>query len=326
MDKVTRIYKLHRLVARNRHGVGLEKIMAALECSRATASRVIQEWRDDFGAPLKFDKALRVYRLDVSADGQQELPGVWFNEQELLALLSLEKLLEQMGSRYLTRMLEPVRSRVESLLGGSEVELESIGNCIRVEVHHQRESRSGEFETVVAATLAGRQLRFSYHARNSNEKTMRQVSPQRLTHYRSNWYLDAWCHSRQDFRRFALDRIQAAESTPEPAQRYTADELSAALDGGYGGFTGPAPHLAVLRFQPLHARWAADERWHPAQTSDFLPDGRFELRVPYGEPFELLMDIQRYGAGVEVVSPPALREALRSTLQCALAQYLQPTP
>jgi predicted DNA-binding transcriptional regulator YafY len=123
-----------------------------------------------------------------------------------------------------------------------------------------------------------------------------------------------------------LDRIRAAGALPEPAQRYTAEELSAAIDGGYGGFTGAAAHLAILRFQPLHARWAADERWHPAQTSEVLPDGRFELRVPYGEPFELLMDIQRYGAGVEVVSPPALREALRNALQSALAQYLPPSP
>ena len=35
----------------------------------------------------------------------------------------------------------------------------------------------------------------------------RTVSPQRLTHYRDNWYLDAWDHEREALRSFALDRI-----------------------------------------------------------------------------------------------------------------------
>lgn len=65
----------------------------------------------------------------------------------------------------------------------------------------------------------------------------------------------------------------------------------------------------------------ADEKWHPQQESSWLPDGRYELRIPYREPRELVMDIMRQGSNVEVVAPDDLREQVRQELQRTLSQY-----
>lgn len=51
----------------------------------------------------------------------------------------------------------------------------------------------------------------------------------------------------------------------------------------------------------------AAERWHPEQVGTLLEDGRYELRLPYAEDTELVMDILRYGAECEVVAPDGLR-------------------
>ena len=51
--------------------------------------------------------------------------------------------------------------------------------------------------TAVAGALMRRRLAIAYHGRERDATTVRKVSPQRLTHYRDNWYLDAWCHSRR---------------------------------------------------------------------------------------------------------------------------------
>lgn len=64
---------------------------------------------------------------------------------------------------------------------------------------------------------------------------------------------------------------------------------------------------AKLRFAPLRARWVAQERWHPDQRSRTEPDGSFVLEIPYADPRELLMDILKYGADVEVLGPTSLR-------------------
>jgi predicted DNA-binding transcriptional regulator YafY len=65
----------------------------------------------------------------------------------------------------------------------------------------------------------------------------------------------------------------------------------------------------------------AEEQWHPKQLGRFLPDGRYELALPYGDPTELIMDILRQGHGVEVLAPGALREAVIQRLKQALAVY-----
>jgi hypothetical protein len=39
--------------------------------------------------------------------------------------------------------------------------------------------------------------------------------------------------------------------------------------------------------QNAHAGFA-DEQWHPQQAGRFLEDGRYELKVPYSDPRELI--------------------------------------
>jgi predicted DNA-binding transcriptional regulator YafY len=77
----------------------------------------------------------------------------------------------------------------------------------------------------------------------------------------------------------------------------------------------------VLRFTREGARWVADEKWHPQQEGKWLADGRYELRIPYREPRELVMDVMRQGKNVEVIEPAELREQVRRELEQAIAQY-----
>ena len=64
---------------------------------------------------------------------------------------------------------------------------------------------------------------------------------------------------------------------------------------------------AKLRFTPERARWVASEQWHPQQKAATDADGHYLLELPYSNPTELVMDILRHGAGVEVLAPPALQ-------------------
>ena len=50
-------------------------------------------------------------------------------------------------------------------------------------------------------------------------------------------------------------------------------------------------------------------------------DGRYELRLPYSNAKELLMDVMRYGPDAEIVAPPSLREEAKILLRLALAGY-----
>ena len=68
----------------------------------------------------------------------------------------------------------------------------------------------------------------------------------------------------------------------------------------------------MLRFNARVTGWIEREQWHPEQTSKALADGSIELTVPYGNATELIRDILRWGADVEVMAPEELREQVKA--------------
>ena len=60
---------------------------------------------------------------------------------------------------------------------------------------------------------------------------MRTVSPQRLAHYRDNWYLDAWCHDRDALRIFALDQMRELRIASGQTRDVDDAELDARSEG-----------------------------------------------------------------------------------------------
>jgi predicted DNA-binding transcriptional regulator YafY len=87
----------------------------------------------------------------------------------------------------------------------------------------------------------------------------------------------------------------------------------------YGIVRGGEAQRAKLRFSVERARWVAAEVWHPDQKGSFDTEGRYILELPFRDDRELVLDILRHGAEVEVLSPIALRRKVR-TEHAAAAQ------
>lgn len=175
--------------------------------------------------------------------------------------------------------------------------------------------------TVTLALKNRKQLQMLYHGRNRDQTTERTVSPQRLVCYRGNWYLDTWCHLREDLRHFALDRLHPVAVLEQPAREIDDVTLDAHFASAYGIFSGQPLATAVLLFSSAIAGWVADELWHPQQAGRVLRDGSYELRIPYSDERELIMDLLRYGPDVEVIEPEALRHRVAQLAARTAAQY-----
>ena len=67
----------------------------------------------------------------------------------------------------------------------------------------------------------------------------------------------------------------------------------------------------------------ADTHWHSQQEGRFLPDGRYELKLPYASSRELLMDVLKYGPDAEILAPLPLREEMKALLTLAQRVYEQ---
>src|SRR5262249_36150642 len=126
---------------------------------------------------------------------------------------------------------------------------------------------------------------------------------------------------RQALRSFSIDRIRAPVQLSDATDNRPDAELNEHFASAYGIFAGKANKMAILRFSRERARWVADERWHPQQSGQFLTDGRYELKIPYRDSRELVMDVLRHGAEVEVVSPETLRIEVFKSISNALEKY-----
>ena len=320
MSKLDDLYRLHRLLDGRRTGIPRADLIGTHGFARATLSRLIADLRNKLNAPLIHDKERGGYRYD-STDGHHPLPGLWFSPSELLALVTLKHLLANLEPGLLDDHLQPLQTRIDQLLESKRLGAGEATRRIRILGMAARRKNPRHFHAVAHAVLQRKRLTIDYYNRERDQTDTREISPQRLAHYRDNWYLDAWCHKKKGLRIFAVECIRHAEALTKPAKAVAESTLNRELSTSYGIFAGTPRATAVLRFTAKRARWVADETWHPQQQSQWLADGHYELRVPYSDARELVMDILKYGADVEVAAPEALREAVKGQLELAAGQY-----
>jgi proteasome accessory factor C len=232
-------------------------------------------------APVIFDANTGGYKYGEDSSGQiYELPGLWFTPGELQALAVMQRLFKDSGGGLLEEHLAPLAKRLNGLVKHQRLNLGEAASRLRFPSIAARPAGKA-FDTVVSATLQRRKLWIEYHARSTDERSERTVSPQRITHYRETWYLDAWDEDRDALRILSIDRISRATLLDAAASDVPESELDEHYASAYGIFGGKADKVAVLRFTRDGARWVADKKWHPQQDAVWLPDGRYELRIPY---------------------------------------------
>lgn len=321
MSRRERLYHLHDLLRQRRTPINRHDLMEELGCSQATLYRLIAELRDHLGAPLEQDPDGRGFYYDRSLAGNFELPGLWISPEELQALLTARHVLGNVQPGLLEEELAGVQQRINQLLDAQGLDFSAQPQRINIRADAGRPVPAELFEDVMEALFRRERLVITYHGRRRDDVSEREISPQRLTGYRDRWYLEAWCHRSEGLRSFALERIRHIQRQDEESIELSDEDIARHFDQAFGIFSGPAEHEAVLRFSPEAARWAADEVWHARQRSCWLPDGRFELEVPFGRSRELIMEILRYGADAEVVSPSFLRDAVAAQLASALELY-----
>lgn len=318
--------------------VTFNELMSVLQASAPTVKRDLRFMREVLGAPIIYSRAAGGYSYDpagrtrkthtstvgVSA-GRGAFRKTWYSPQELYILVKTADLLAELSkdeSSALYKDLEPLRSRVISLLTlGGKLPMDLLPH-IKI-VDEFSDGLNGEpesFATVGAALSAKCRLQIHYEKPKS-QASVREISPLRLVHYRNRWYVDAFCHTAEEFRTFAIENIKHAELLMTPAKICSAREISANLDSSYGLFRGFDVKQAVIRFDEEAAVYIRRQTWHPKQRLAHEAGGGCRLTLPYADPTELVGEIMRWGSHAQVVEPAELRETVRERLQETLNQY-----
>jgi len=321
MTNLDKVYTLYKLLKSSRYPVPKDTILNKLECSKATFYRIKEFLCSILEAPVIYDKKYRGYRFDDSGDNPVEMPGLWFTADELEALSCFEYFLTTLQSNILDRVLAPAHNRIEKLLKAQHISARAWRNRIKALPIGIRTVDTNILLCIAESVLRLKKVRITYSALQTPEQTDRIISPQTLLRYRDNWYVDAWCHKREDLRTFCISRISKAALLKEKAVTVSQTLLKQHFADAYGIFSGKAEHTAEIKFTGLAAKVVSQEEWHPRQKGDFKDNGSYILKIPFHESRELIMDIIRWGDAAEVIKPESLRKEIKEYLQKTIEKY-----
>lgn len=317
MDRFDRIYHLHGLLKHRRTPISLEQIKQELECSKATATRTIETLRDHLNAPLEYSKEANGYLYNQhSSNKPYELPGLWFNAEELHGLLICQQILQNITPGILSEQIETLQQRINTMLSKENSPQPVIAEKIHFPTLGRRLKDDNHFKRIATALFSSKQISIHYCSRgDNNANSERIISAQKLIYYRDNWYIVAYCHNKQALRIFSIDRIKATQILPEKTKQLPERQLQDYIQSSYGIFTGQVQHIAVLEFSKQRASWVADELWHTEQQGEWLENGNYQLSIPYSDSRELIMDILKHGAEVKVISPVKLQNLVTDEIE-----------
>jgi len=316
MSNTQRLYRIAHLLQAKKC-VPLTDFLSELEVSKATFKRDLEYLRSRLNASIIFDRFQGGYRFENPQDAQKvELPGLWFTEKEATALALMHQLLSDLDKGGLIGPhIEPLSAIIDNILGQHQASAKELRKRIKVLPMAQRKTSVQSFGELGSALLNRQRLHITYYAKVTNETTQREISPQQLIYYRDNWYLDAYCHLRDELRSFAVDGIRSAVILDKKAKEVPEKDLKDYFGQSYGLFSGKANKRAKLRFTPEQARWISTEVWHQDQVGYFDQEGYYILEFDYNQDPELIMDILKYGASAEVLAPECLRERVIKELK-----------
>ena len=165
------------------------------------------------------------------------------------------------------------------------------------------------------AAAEGELVEIDYLGANRGEETTRVVEPYVVAAREGHFYLDAFCHLANDWRRFQVERVVAVRPTGEHGiPRSAPPELSGprAFAGGPGTRVA---HLSVpLALVPALDRFATEA---PIP----LGEGRVSITLPVADERWFGRLLLRLGPEAEVLDPPELKGARAETAARALSRY-----
>lgn len=179
-------------------------------------------------------------------------------------------------------------------------------------------------ETLTRAWADRRLVNIWYWAADRPDAQERVIAPYFLEVSRSEpaSYVLAFDRLRQALRTFKVERIQSATLLDEQYEIPPDWDPYAWLDASWGIMAEDQVNVR-LRFAASVSRRVHESVWHHSQQLEDLPGGDVLMTLKVGGTREIKSWIMSWGADVEVLDPPALRETIASDAERLVAHYHQ---
>lgn len=224
-----------------------------------------------------------------------------------MIMVGLRSLDSVSGSHYYGQLMEKIKPGSSELVTGSDSILIDLSSW-------SKEAIAPKVSLVQDAIEERRMLSFDYYAPSGD--THREIEPYYLIFKWSSWYVYGFCHMRQDFRMFKLNRMGKIKCME---QIFTLRETS-------------APELSIANFYPLEIevkaivdssmKWRLIEE-HGTCCYKEMEDGKLLFHGFYTDMESLIAWVLTFGDRMEVLEPVEVREMLLDIVKGIKNIYLK---
>ena len=246
------------------------------------------------------------------ADGYK-LPPVMFTNEEASALLTAEKLVGKLTDKKTFDIYQSALTKIKAILKNSEKEylteldqfIEVVDNLYFTKPLEENQHIQDILRAIAQKTI----ISIVYFANHSQEQSVREIEPIGIFFSLNKWYLLAFCHLRNDYRQFRLDRIDQVQFSN---QRFTKKHpsLKAYIDN--------LPerkrdlHAVTMRIDKKAEKYLGDQKYYMGYTSEQMIDNQIEVTFLTHSLEGFARWFMAFGDQAEIISPLELKEKIKT--------------
>jgi predicted DNA-binding transcriptional regulator YafY len=209
MNRIDRLFGILTLLQSKKY-VSAEKIACKFNISVRTVYRDIKALGEQ-GIPVSFEQCKGYFVVQGFF-----LPPVSFTNEEANALLLMETVVYGFADRSIQTHYSTALNKVKAVLRTDDKEklaqldeniLLQKPSCMRYDF---------DYLSGLQAAISARSIIEIGYKKVNGEVSKRLVEPIGLAFYALNWHLIGWCHLRNEYRDFKVERIQSLKDTGKP--------------------------------------------------------------------------------------------------------------
>ncbi len=301
-----------------RREVSVSAAANELGCDRKTVYRDLQVL-EQIGVPLYQEERGPLSRWRV-VDGPRRKLSLTLSWSEMLALTSGRDLLAGLAGTFFHEAaitaLEKIRAALPDEMAARARAAADVLITDRRPAHDYG-GRGDLVRGVAEAIRSCQTVVLTYRKFEAQRPEDRHIDPYHLHVHAGAIYLIGYCHRRKDLRTFLLDRAAAVRMTGDIFARRTDLDVTAALHGDLGPWTGRS-EIIRLHFSAAVARLVAERKVHPSQVAQWRQDESLDvdLKAPITPALERWL--LGWAGEVEIQKPASLRARIAARHHAAV--------
>lgn len=144
------------------------------------------------------------------------------SQEEIMTLAAAEKLMSKFADPDLSKHFGSAINKIKAYLRSTEKDdISQLEENMMMSVMENRfnENVPSALSKIFEGVAQHKIIEMKYQSTGSTEFSRREIEPVGVFHQANYWYFIAYCHLREDYRQFRIDRIQQINRTDRPFTR-----------------------------------------------------------------------------------------------------------